>query len=549
MSVEVACGNCQGRLLADSPGTVVICPHCGSQLTIPWVFTDSDESEAGPSGDAAFPDVNPEPAPTPPAAEAEQPIAAAEPRDLNPEPGPIILRTEPLDAENKPAPSEAEPLRTESEPEPANLEAEPLDAENEPAPPAVEPFRTESEPAPADAESVRFDSEPIHSGTEQSTAEEGAEPQGAGVPDFMMNSVDAGTSSDQVPSIGSEADREGGIVGWFPIDDRLPDEPPPASFSSDFVPAADAAASGNPFIATETDDSPEPQAESQPFVPAMGREPNGNPGRASKAAAAAQTAPSPPDAAGISRTTFLILVSYASAITVAFIILLIRSLNPDPHHLESLPDLVPKIRNQKVAYELVPEEASMARGHVLRLGEEQRFGSLKVTPLRVTRGPLEFVHFTGDDAQSRPPEGPVLKLWLRIENVSEDQVFAPLDRKLLLTRVPGNEQRSLWRSNNFVCRVAEKSERNQKVLVYDLPPTSSWEWKGHDDERELAPGEVYETYIPTTQEGVDQLSGDLVWRVHFRKGYNPESFRGVTTLIEVRFRSDQIDAEPGFANS
>jgi hypothetical protein len=81
--------------------------------------------------------------------------------------------------------------------------------------------------------------------------------------------------------------------------------------------------------------------------------------------------------------------------------------------------------------------------------------------------------------------------------------------------------------------------------MFDLTPSGNWLLKGENLDRELVPGQVLETFVPTTPEQIDSLSGDLVWRVHFRKGYNRTSFRGVTTLIEVLFnRSDIVDEEP-----
>jgi hypothetical protein len=63
---------------------------------------------------------------------------------------------------------------------------------------------------------------------------------------------------------------------------------------------------------------------------------------------------------------------------------------------------------------------------------------------------------------------------------------------------------------------------------------------GQNLDRVLKPGEVVETFVATTPEQIETLSGRLVWRVHFRKGYNPTSHRGVTTLIEVLFQSAEI---------
>jgi hypothetical protein len=55
----------------------------------------------------------------------------------------------------------------------------------------------------------------------------------------------------------------------------------------------------------------------------------------------------------------------------------------------------------------------------------------------------------------------------------------------------------------------------------------------------LGPGESMVTFIPSDEEAT-ALKGDLVWRFQFRKGYNRRSYRGVTTLIDVRFNSREI---------
>jgi len=47
-------------------------------------------------------------------------------------------------------------------------------------------------------------------------------------------------------------------------------------------------------------------------------------------------------------------------------------------------------------------------------------------------------------------------------------------------------------------------------------------------------------YVPTDELGSEAVEGDLIWRMQFRKGFHPESMRGVTTLIEIEFNADQI---------
>jgi hypothetical protein len=238
---------------------------------------------------------------------------------------------------------------------------------------------------------------------------------------------------------------------------------------------------------------------------------------------------------------FLLALSYAGAVTIFLVLQLVLSPAPDSEQLESLPDVVPKIdpKTERVAPVFVPIEAELPRGHTLRLGDSRRFGSLVVTPLRVTRGPLEFAHFN-DASRSRPAAGPVLKLWLRFENVSRDQVFPPLCRQLVFNRHVTQYDRDRELANNFVCRKSEKARGGEVVLPYDLVIDDVWDLKDQQIDRVLKPDETFETYIPTTEDGIEQLAGRLVWRVHFRKGYHPETYHGVTTLIEVEFDAGEI---------
>lgn len=250
-----------------------------------------------------------------------------------------------------------------------------------------------------------------------------------------------------------------------------------------------------------------------------------------------------PPAATDRRNLLLIgLISYASAATLALIYLFLALNNPRPHQLESLPDVPPLQVSKGELMRLVEVSADMPPGHTLRLGESQRYGNIRVEPLRVTREPIAFAHFSGQAGVSKPATAPVLKLWVRFTNVSNGQTIAPLDAGLLYLRTlrdSGEVQ-----ANQFVCRASEKTDGGTQVLVYDHPPTSEWDLIGQQLGRPLAPGESLEMYIPTEEEGLDRLTGELVWRVHFRKGYSP-SGNGVTTVIEVAFDSSQIQKPAG----
>jgi hypothetical protein len=173
-------------------------------------------------------------------------------------------------------------------------------------------------------------------------------------------------------------------------------------------------------------------------------------------------------------------------------------------------------------------------------------GNLIITPLRVSRGPLEFKHYDPTSTATREPIPSTLKLWLKFENVSEDQSISPL-RSLLFERDSSDIDNE--RSNTFVCRGSEKKKDGNQLLVYDHNLSGDWNIVGLNFEDEIPPGESIETFIPVTGTGVDGLFGSdesLVWRVHFRKGYSPKRF-GVTTLVEINFDEDDVafDAKPG----
>jgi hypothetical protein len=239
---------------------------------------------------------------------------------------------------------------------------------------------------------------------------------------------------------------------------------------------------------------------------------------------------------GVPRFLFVMLAGYASAVTIALIWLWWT--RGRVHPLESLPDVKPWSQ-----YHIIDEAAPLAPKHTLRLGETRRFGDVEITPLRVTLGPAMLVSLSAEkreDADNAKSTFPLLKLWLRIRNVSDDQAFRPFGRELL--RLPGGTRHD--RFNTFVCRTDQQRENGERVLVYHLwQEERDLALQGQQVDRELAPHETYQTYIASSDQGIDELKGDLVWRVHFRKGLNPKTGRGVTTLIDVAFHSDNIQDE------
>jgi predicted RNA-binding Zn-ribbon protein involved in translation (DUF1610 family) len=248
---------------------------------------------------------------------------------------------------------------------------------------------------------------------------------------------------------------------------------------------------------------------------------------------------------GPSPLALKIAISYASAVTLACIYLAYLLSQRTP--TLDLPDLAPpaKSENRVTTLLYVPPDTVIHPAQKLRLGESRQYGALRITPLRVARGPLQFEFFNPVAGEARPPSAPVLKLYLRFENVSDSQEVVPLDRHLVYTKEPDRRNFGRFKANNFVCSEENRSEFERHVLVYDLSPESEWLVCDANHDRPLKPGDSVDSFVPTTEEGWKELSGRLVWRVHLRKGYNPTSLRGVTTLIEVTFNSsDIVDDEP-----
>ena len=302
--------------------------------------------------------------------------------------------------------------------------------------------------------------------------------------------------------------------------------------------------SGIPIDGASTDVTTERDNDEGSSIPAIaGRGMSAQPGENDHWPTVREMGAGPPPA--VSRTLFLAVLGYATAVTVALIYLIVAARRPNPHDLESLPDVKPPMKDGRVALTLVPVAAAMPPGHTLKLGVGRRFGNVRVTPLRVSRGPLQFVHFTGDKDKYRPFTDPVLKLWLRFENVSQDQAIAPLDRELLFARVADRTKRGRSLANQFLCQADQKTSAGTQLLVFgETSRTSEWDFQSQQLGRVLKPGEAMETYIPTDSVGVGHMQGDLIWRVHFRKGFHRETHRGVTTLVEVPFSSEGIIEEP-----
>ena len=237
-------------------------------------------------------------------------------------------------------------------------------------------------------------------------------------------------------------------------------------------------------------------------------------------------APVPEQAsAGVSKTVFFAVCGYAAAVTLVLIWSLIRKAGG-----VNLPDVVPQPKGY-----IISEDTELPEGHRLQIGQTGRYGHLEITPIKVVRGPVQMV-FPGE---SKPVSTePVITLHLKIRNVSKRQSFQPFGRPLLMMRGTSDAD-TKDRANIFLCKASEKQKGGHLVYVY---PLEGYQLKGQQLDRLLDPGDEYETFIASNDEGLDKLTGDLIWRVHVRKGYNPDTENGVTTIFEVSFHSDEIKA-------
>ena len=262
--------------------------------------------------------------------------------------------------------------------------------------------------------------------------------------------------------------------------------------------------------------------------------------------AVASTAPSPSvskaaprPAPGGNRLLLIVIGGYALAVTALCVMLLsMLAKARAAGQLESLPDLKPIPPGKVAIYKI---NTDLPAGHTLKLGEHQQYGHLRVEPVKVTRSPIRFQHYSKERPTEDFESAPVLKLWVKFTNESKDQAFVPLDADLLFRR--HRDAQDFVRANNFlVLRKDKLRPAPPLVFVYDQTESSEWDMAGQQLGKTLEPGESLETYIPTTEEGIDRLQGELLWRVQLRKGHSSQG-HGVTTLVEVAFTADQIQSD------
>jgi hypothetical protein len=247
----------------------------------------------------------------------------------------------------------------------------------------------------------------------------------------------------------------------------------------------------------------------------------------------------------VSRRLFVGLAGYTIALTLLLLGLLFtgRVSLFGNHTLESLPDLRPLAPNE---FRKVPDGAELPPGHVLRLGESRRFGDVKVTPLRVTKEPLQFEGFLSKVLEEELTTEPVLKLWLTFENVADDYAFPPFDAGLMSHRTPTDSKDVETIANTFLAiGIPSGDSATTRRLNFLHSMDNNFVIVGQESARILLPGESLMTFVASSNAEGDFSVEEhtlFVWRVQFRKGVNVSSGNGVTTLIDVKFSGADIPA-------
>lgn len=448
MAIEVACGSCQGRMMAEAPGSIVACPHCGAHLTVP----------ADPNAPAAAP----QPAPTPEAAAAPAETAPAQPAPAA-APQPVV---------EPPAPEQ-----------PAWMP----NAEADEAPSAFPDFSAPSE-----------------------------EP--ATIPDFSAPAAEASPAEETTEAAPVVSEAFAAVAEPSPEPEAVPE----------FDPSVAAPA--------------EPTAALESVAPAAVAEPEATPTttRTTSSRGATKT-----KAGGVSRQLFVLVASYACAVTAIFVY---AYLNPDTlfrtkvGELENLRDIKSKPGVILGNGGKLPESSLLEQKQKLKIGgEPQRLGNIEVSIEKITKGeitllPSEHMKMMGGPGSEPMKDGPVLQLWLKFKNVSEDQQFAPIDYELLGT-IKRTDDIENPLTDTFIAKAGVSVNDTQRIPpYYNLTQDIQGLPK-----KQLNPGDEVTMLVPSNLDGVSELTGDLIWRVRFRKGLSPKG-NGVTTLVDVEFNANDIQS-------
>lgn len=572
---EVACGNCQGRLLVQQTGVVVACPHCGTHLTIGG---PAPAPAPTPPPPAPVQNVVPQPpqviAPPPPAwTPPPAPTMAPPPQPVAPPPVPAPQPVQPVSPPPVFVQSPVSQFQTPTETEPAAPSWFSPPAAEEPAPvvgeampflgdvqatvPAVNQIDAASAPPAFDA-TIAVASEFATTTPQVALEPVAAVPTPAvAPPEFFAGPAQPIASVPQpvappqwaAPNPGMEYSTAPQVapapIAAAPVAYQQPFQQPVApqpAYAPQPVQVSQPVSQPMPQQAGWYQAPEQPQAYAQPAygVPdaqstmsmpgsdAVAQDWSSTPSSLSTA-----PTPLPIAASGVSRGKFMLLANYASIVTILAAFFAYKAFvaggasGNDP---ANLPDVEPKKVGNQIGAVVVEPFRNLDGGQKLTLGETKRFGNLNVTPLSIERGEIEFERLQGVASGLQKPSENVLMLHVKFENVSKDQEIAPL--RSLAYKQQGTA---------FVCVESQRGKKGFKLLHAKLDK-EPWRVKGHNIDKTLKPGETLETFIPTASKDVDKLlddEGEKVWRLWFRKGYSRSNY-GVTTLVDIAFNNSDV---------
>ena len=219
---------------------------------------------------------------------------------------------------------------------------------------------------------------------------------------------------------------------------------------------------------------------------------------------------------------FILLLSYASAVTIGLIWVLWGGLKIRESEEDDFPaaSTAPDPGRRADQSRKVASPPSIASDHRTTLGQPLRMGLLEATPLGISSGNVRLRR-SFDSVQDRDGGDNALRLKLRLQNVSTDAIFFPLDEAFLRENERGQLDSSIETSDGL------------QIKMFPLAVASEWSIVGQEF-RELKPGQSYETEVVSAPDVQGHVTPEMTWRLRLRTGINQ------TDTMGVRFREDQI---------
>ncbi len=223
---------------------------------------------------------------------------------------------------------------------------------------------------------------------------------------------------------------------------------------------------------------------------------------------------------GPDRTSIaMILVgSYASAVTLALIWMLWQGTGRTGSAAPTIPASSRMAIDSNDGSAFVAELPEIPTERLTAIGRPLRIGDLEITPLEIRTAPVRLVSATS--GRHREGGKDALELRLRIRNLSQSEIFAPLEPAFVREPDRGVPESLI---------VAE----DHPILPYRLATQSEWEING-ESFAELEPGEERETVVVSEADALAKVTPSMTWRLRLRTA--PER----TDVIGVSFERHEV---------